>query len=311
MLNGVLVGFLLQQPSRHCGQNKRMPEAVLTYMHQPSAPRLLLPPGACDAHVHVFGPAAIFPFSPDSAITPADAPKETLFALHRLLGIMRCVIVQSLVHGFDNTVVEDAICAGGGRYLGVALVPHQVSDAELQRLKAAGFRGVRFNFMQHQGPGATVQQVVALTQRLAPLGLHLQVHFESSLIHELAPVLRQSAVPVVIDHMARVDATLGENHADFRVLCALLEDPRFHVKLSGVDRVSPGAPYAEGVALARRLLQEFPERCFWGTDWPHPNHHHVPDDGQLVDLLAMIAPTSPALEALLVHNPQRFYNFDA
>lgn len=288
-----------------------MPEPVLTFNLQPSRPRLQLPTGACDSHVHVFGPAARFPFAASSNFTPGDAPKETLFELHRLLGITRCVIVQSMVHGLDNAVVEDAIAAGGGRYLGVALVPHQVSDAELVRLKAAGFRGVRFNFMKHLGQGASVQQVVALTQRLAPLGLHLQVHFESSLIHELAPVLRQSAVPVVIDHMGRVDAALGENHADFRALCSLLEDPRFHVKVSGVDRISRAWPYVDGVALARRLVQEFPQRCFWGSDWPHPNHQHVPDDGKLVDLLALIAPGPPALAALLVHNPQRFYQFEA
>lgn len=288
-----------------------MSEAVLTYMRQPSAPRLRLPPGSCDAHVHVFGPVASFPFSPASAITPADAPKETLFALHRRLGISRCVIVQSVVHGFDNAVVEDAIRAGGGHYLGVALVPHQVSDAELARLHAAGFRGVRFNFMKHLGQGATAQQVVALTRRLEPLGLHLQVHFESSLIHELAPVLRQSAVPVVIDHMGRVDASLGADHADFRALCALMDDPRFYVKVSGVDRVSSAAPYTQGVALARLLLAGFPDRCFWGSDWPHPNHTHVPDDGVLVDLLAEIAPAAEALQALLVDNPQRFYQFAA
>jgi 2-pyrone-4,6-dicarboxylate lactonase len=287
-----------------------MLQTVQTFNPQPSRPRLLLPSGACDAHVHVFGPAARFPFAVDRNFTPVDAPKETLFELHRHLGITRCVIVQSIVHGFDNAVVEDAIRAGGGRYLGVALVPHQVPDAELQRLKAAGFRGVRFNFMKHLGQGATVQEVVALTQRLAPLGLHLQVHFESSLIHELAPVLKQSAVPVVIDHMGRIDASLGENHADFRALCALLEDPRFYVKVSGVDRVSRAWPYADGVALARRLVHDFPGRCFWGTDWPHPNHHHVPDDGALVDVLADIAPTAAALEALLVDNPQRFYQFE-
>jgi 2-pyrone-4,6-dicarboxylate lactonase len=270
-----------------------------------------LPAGACDSHVHVFGPAARFPFSSSSALKPVDATKETLFALHKQLGISRCIIVQSLVHGFDNAVVEDAIRAGGGRYLGVALVPHDAGDAELQRLQAAGFRGVRFNFMKHLGQGATPAQVLALTQRLAPLGLHLQVHFESSLIHELAPVLRQSAVPVVIDHMARVDAALGDSHADFRALCSLMQDPRFHVKVSGVDRVSRHPPYTDGVALARRLLQDFPDRCFWGSDWPHPNHHHVPDDGVLVDLLASIAPTPDALAALLVHNPQRFYRFEA
>jgi 2-pyrone-4,6-dicarboxylate lactonase len=228
-----------------------------------------------------------------------------------LLGISRCVIVQSAIHGFDNSAVEDAIAAGGGRYLGVALVPHTVPNAELQRLKAAGFRAVRFNFMPHLGQGATPQQVVALTQRLAPLGMHLQVHFASSLIHALAPVLKQSAVPVVIDHMARVDAALGPEHADFRALCSLMEDPRFHVKVSGADRVSPAPPYAPGVALARQLVQSFPERCLWGSDWPHPNHTHVPDDGMLVDLLSSIAPAPEALERLMVHNPQTLYQFSA
>jgi 2-pyrone-4,6-dicarboxylate lactonase len=283
---------------------------ILTFNPHPSRPGLQLPPGACDAHVHVFGPAARFPLAQSRNFTPVDAPKETLFELHRHLGIARCVIVQSAVHGFDNAVVEDAIQAGGGRYLGVALVPHQVPDAELQRLKVAGFRGVRFNFMKHLGPGASVQEVVALTRRLAPLGLHLQVHFDSSLIHDLAPVLKQSAVPVVIDHMGRVDASLGEDHADFRALCTLLQDPRFHVKVSGVDRIARAWPYADGVTLARRLVREFPDRCFWGTDWPHPNHHHVPDDGALVDLLGLMAPTPDLLAALLVHNPQRFYQFE-
>lgn len=288
-----------------------MTTPTLTYTTTPTRPALRLPAGACDSHVHVFGPAARFPFAANRNFTPADAPKEALFALHRLLGISRCVIVQSAIHGLDNSAVEDAIAAGGGRYLGVALVPHTVPDAELQRLKAAGFRGVRFNFMPHLGQGATAQEVVALTQRLAPLGMHLQVHFASSLIHALAPLLKQSAVPVVIDHMARVDAALGPEHADFRALCHLMEDPRFHVKVSGADRVSPAPPYAAGVALARQLVQSFPERCLWGSDWPHPNHTHVPDDGMLVDLLSSIAPTPEALERLMVHNPQSLYQFSA
>ncbi len=285
-----------------------MPQPILTFNPEPSRPRLPLPAGACDAHVHVFGPAARFPFSAERNVTPVDAPKETLFALHRHLGVARCVIVQSLVHGFDNAVIEDAIQAGGGRYLGVALVPQDVPDAELQRLKAAGFRGVRFNFMKHLGKGATVQQVVALTQRLAPLDLHLQIHFESSLIHELAPVLRQSAVPVVIDHMGRVDAALGENHADFHALCALLDDARFYVKVSGIDRIAKAPPYADGIVLARRLVERFPERCFWGTDWPHPNlKNHMPDDGLLVDYIPHIATTPELQRKLLVDNPTRLY----
>lgn len=288
-----------------------MTSCVLTFHPQPSRPALHLPAGACDSHVHVFGPAARFPFAATRNFTPVDAPKQTLFALHRHLGIARCVIVQSAVHGFDNSAVEDAIAAGGGRYLGVALAPHDVPDTELARLKAAGFRGVRFNFMKHLGQGASAQQVVALTQRLAPLGMHLQVHFDSSLIHELAPVLQTSAVPVVIDHMARVDAALGAEHADFRALFRLMEDPRFYVKVSGADRIDPKPPYAHGAALARQLIEAFPDRCFWGTDWPHPNHTHVPDDGALVDLLGSMAPTPELLDKLLVRNPQNFYRFTA
>lgn len=286
-----------------------MTPPLLTYNPNPSRPGLRLPADACDSHVHVFGPAARFAFADSRNFTPVDAPKETLFALHRHLGISRCVIVQSAVHGFDNAAVEHAIAAGGGRYLGIALVTHDVLDAELQRLKAASFRGVRFNFMKHLGQGASAQQVVDLTQRMAPLGLHLQVHFDSSLIHELAPVLKRSAVPVVIDHMARVDAALGAGHADFRALCDLMQDPRFHVKVSGADRIDPRPPYVQGAALARQLVESFPERCFWGTDWPHPNHTHLPDDGALVDLLSSIAPTPELLAKLLVHNPQRFYQF--
>lgn len=288
-----------------------MSDTLLTFNPSPSRPHLRLPTGACDSHVHVFGPATRFPFSPGRHITPADAPKESLFALHKHLGISRCVIVQSAIHAFDNSAAENAIAAGGGHYLGIALVPHDVPDQELQRLKAAGFRGVRFNFMPHLGEGATAPQVVALTHRLAPLGMHLQVHFASSLIHDLAPILKTSAVPVVIDHMGRVDATLGPDHADFRALCKLMEDPLFHVKVSGVDRVDAKPPYKLGVGLARRLVESFPDRCFWGTDWPHPNHTHVPDDGMLVDVLASIAPTSELLQKLLVTNPQRFYGFDA
>jgi 2-pyrone-4,6-dicarboxylate lactonase len=287
---------------------------IQTYQSRPSRPTLQLPPGVCDTHVHVFGPATRFPYAPGRNFTPVDAPKETLFALHRQLGIERCVIVQSAVHGFDNRVVEDAIQAGQGRYLGVALVPVNVADSELRRLAAAGFRGVRFNFMKHLAAAASVDEVVALTPRLKAAGLHLQVHFESSLVHALGPVLARSAVPVVIDHMGRVDATLGAAHADFAALHALLANPLFHVKLSGIDRIDSkpaAAPaYAQGVALARLLLESYPERCLWGTDWPHPNHTHVPDDGALVDALARIAPDTAQRELLLVRNPQNFYRFE-
>jgi 2-pyrone-4,6-dicarboxylate lactonase len=293
----------------------RLSSPVLTYHPQTETPWLKLPALACDSHVHVFGPATRFPYSPTRSFTPVDAPKEALFALHRKLGVGRCVIVQSLVHGFDNAVVEDAIAAGSGRYLGVALVPVNVADTELARLAAAGMRGVRFNFVKHLAPSADVGAIVDLTHRLKPLGLHLQVHFESSLVHSLGPALAKSAVPVVIDHMGRVDATLGADHADFAALFALLKNPLFRVKLSGIDRIDaqPQAlpTYSHGIALARLLMQAWPEQCFWGTDWPHPNHTHIPNDTTLVDALATIAPSQILLDQLLVHNPADFYRFAA
>lgn len=193
----------------------------------PGKPKLRLPKGACDSHVHVFGPSSVFPYAPNAPFVPADAPKEKLFAMHAVLGIEHCVIVQSTCHGFDNSAVADAIRAKSGAYCGIALAPASVDDRELQRLDGLGFRGVRFNFMKHLGAGTKIEDLIALSGRLAPLGWHLQVHFESSLIGELAPWFRKSAVPVVIDHMGRVDASRGVDQPDFRTLLDLMKDDRF------------------------------------------------------------------------------------
>jgi 2-pyrone-4,6-dicarboxylate lactonase len=288
-----------------------MADAPPSYSLSPSRPRLALPAGACDAHVHVFGPRGLFPFPEKRTYTPpADAPKEKLFALHALLGIRHCVIVQAGCHGFDNAVVADALAAKRGAYVGVALLAPGASDAELKRLDAQGFRGVRFNFMKHLGQGASIDEAIALSARLAGLGWHLQMHLESSFIAPMTPALKRSAVPVVIDHMGRVDASLGVDQPDFRALLDLMRDSRFRVKVSGSERVSrQAAPYADAVPFARKLVEEFGDRCFWGTDWPHPNLAAVPDDGVLVDLLSEIAPSESQRQALLVDNPRRFYGF--
>lgn len=290
------------------------PETVVqTYLDTPKQPSIKLPAKSCDAHVHVFGPRAKFPFAANRKSTPADAPKETLFAMHKRLGIERCIIVQSIVHGNDNTVVEDAIDAGGGNYLGVALADINVSDAELKRLATKGFRALRFHFMKHIAGGYDVNDVLKLTPRMADVGLHLQVHFESELVHTVGKALLKSEVPVVVDHMGRVDATLGENHADFQALMKMLDHSHVHVKVSGIDRIDSsshaGSGYPMGVPLAASLVANFPEQCVWGLDWPHPNHTHIPDDGELVDALAKIAPTEQALHQLLVSNPQALYQF--
>jgi len=287
-----------------------MAEPKPSYLASPSRPKLKLPSGACDTHVHVFGPSKVFPFAENRPFTPADAPKEKLFALHAMLGVKRCVIVQSTCHGYDNRVVADAVAAKNGDYCGVALVPPTVDDAELRRLDSQGFCGVRFNFMSHLGKGPGIEDVIALTPRLAKLGWHLQVHFEASLIEELAPWLKRSAVSVVIDHMGRVDASLGLEQPAFRRLLDLMRDSRFRVKVSGSERISRRpSPWEDAVPFARTLVAEFGDRCFWGSDWPHPNLAVVPDDGVLVDLLAEIAPSEAPRRALLVENPQRFYRF--
>jgi 2-pyrone-4,6-dicarboxylate lactonase len=286
------------------------PHLHLEHDPGPSRPRLELPAGACDAHVHVFGPEARFPFARERSFTPCEAPKEKLFALHARLGIGRCVVVQSTVHGFDNSATEDALAARKGAYVGIALVPLTISDAELRRLDGAGFRGVRFNFMRHLSATAPIDDVIAFGKRLAEIGWHLQLHFESALVHELAPGLLRTVVPVVIDHMGRIDASRGLEQPDFVKLRALMKDERFWVKVSGAERASrQGPPYEDAVPYAGALVEDAENRVLWGTDWPHPNLSHVPDDAALVDLLASIAPSEAKRRALLVTNPGRLYRF--
>ena len=246
---------------------------------------------------------------PERNFTPVDAPKEKLFALHHTLGIERCVIVQTALHGFDNAVVVDAMQARPGSYLGVALSPASVSSDVLKTMYGQGFRGIRFNFMRHLKNSDRMEDILALSDRLEPLGMHLQVHFSSDLIHELGPQLSKSAAPVMIDHIGRVDATRGSEHEDFQALLRLLEHPLMHVKVSGVDRIVPSSDYAQGIVLAKMLVDRFTEKCVWGTDWPHPNHHHIPHDEILLDAIGLIADSAAKINHIMVSNPEKFYQF--
>lgn len=271
-----------------------------------------LPALACNAHCHVFGPRARFPYAAHATFVPeADAPKEVLYALNDRLGFARCVVVQSSCHGFDNAVTADAIAGRPGSYRGIALAPPDVSDAELRRLDAAGFRGLRFNYMRHLGTGVPIERVLALAARLVPLQWHLQIHGDPTSLTEVGPALVRAPVPVVIDHIGRVDAGLGLDQPAFRALRALLRDPRFWVKVSGIDRSTrSGPPYDDALPFARALVDECGERVLWGNDWPHPNHReaHV-DDDLLASLIERIAPDTLARQRLLVDNPQRLYRF--
>lgn len=273
---------------------------------------LQLPRGSCNSHCHVFGPRDRFPYAADGAFVPAaDAPKEALVALNERLGLQRCVVVQSSCHGTDNRAAEDAVADRPQNYRAVALLATRVSDTELRRLDAAGFRGVRFNYMRHLGRHTPIEDVLALAARLEPLGWHLQIHGDASLLTDLAAPLERSPVPVVIDHIGRIDAAQGLQQRDFQALMRLMRDPRFWVKVSGMDRITRlGPPYEDAQPYARVLISEFGDRVVWGNDWPHPNHAGpAPDEQQLVDLIAAIAPGQVQRQRLMADNPQRLYRF--
>ena len=282
-----------------------------SYHNNPTEPKLKLPAGSCDSHFHVFGPKAKFPFAKDAAYLPADAPKDVLIDRHMFLGIDRGVVVQSAAHGFDNSAAADLLADMKGKYVGVALVPVHVDMAELKKLHEQGFRGVRFNFIQRLGGGPALADVMKFATKLAVLNWHLQLHVESSMIVKMTPELKLSPVPVVIDHMGRVDASRGLDQPGFRHLLKLMEDKRFWVKVSGLERASrQGSPYADAVPFARKLVAEFGDRVIWGSDWPHPNLDSIPDDGVLVDLIAEFA-NEAQRQALLVDNPMKLYKFRA
>lgn len=275
----------------------------------PKKPDIVLPEGACDAHCHVFGPAARFPFAPSRTYTPVDAPKETLFALHRHLGIERAVLVQASCHGTDNRAMLDAIEAAQGKYRGIAMVDREVTDDTLQALHAGGVRGVRFNFVTHLGAPADRDAIREIVRRIIPLGWHAVIHFDAHRLTELAPFLKELELPLVIDHMGRIDASAGIEQEAFQLLLRLMDDERFWVKVCGSERVSrAGPPFHDAARYGNLLVEQFPDRVLWGTDWPHPNiKEHMPDDGALVDLLEIIAPEANQRQALLVDNPTRLY----
>ena len=284
----------------------------MSYHNNPTEPKLKLPAGACDAHFHVFGPRDKFAYAKDAPYVPeVDAPKDVLIDRHMFLGIERGVVVQSAAHGLDNSAAADLLAEKKGSYVGVALVPVNANMSLLKKLHEQGFRGARFNYLQHLGGGPAMPELMKLATKLAVLNWHLQLHVESSMIVKMTPELKLSPVPVVIDHMGRVDASRGLDQPGFRHLLKLMEDKRCWVKVSGLERASrQGSPYADAVPFARKLVAEFGDRVIWGSDWPHPNLDSIPDDGVLVDLIAEFA-NEAQRQALLVDNPMKLYKFRA
>jgi 2-pyrone-4,6-dicarboxylate lactonase len=281
---------------------------VKSWTDAPSVPRFVPPPGAVDAHCHVFGPMAQFPFSAKAKYLPEDAGPEMLFALRDRLGLSRNVIVQASCHGTDNAATLHAIAASGGRARGVAVVDPDIDDKELDALHAGGIRGIRFNFLKRLVDDAPKEKFLAVAQRIARLGWHVVVYFEADILTELRPFLDALPVPIVIDHMGRPDVRQGPHGADMTALRALLDSrDDIWVKVTCPDRLDT-QPWDDFVRTVAPLVADYPARVLWGTDWPHPNMEHaIPDDGALVDMIPRIAPTPALQQSLLINNPMRLY----
>jgi 2-pyrone-4,6-dicarboxylate lactonase len=283
----------------------------LPFHPSPGKPAFVPPPGAVDAHCHVFGPGERFPYAPERKYTPCDAGKEQLWALRDFLGFERNVIVQATCHGADNSALVDALDDAGGRARGVATVRGAVSDDELRALHAAGVRGVRFNFVKRLVDALPFESLDSIARRIEPLGWHIVIYFEAAELAELYGFFSSLPTHVVVDHMGRPDVAKPVDGPEFGQFVKLLSDnPNFWTKVSCPERLSLSGPpaYDDVVPFARHLVETFPERVLWGTDWPHPNMtNHMPDDGRLVDFIPKIAVTGDLQRKLLVDNPMRLY----
>jgi 2-pyrone-4,6-dicarboxylate lactonase len=283
----------------------------LAFDPDPSKPSYVPPPGAVDAHCHVFGPGDRFPYAPERKYTPVDAGKDQLFALRDFLGFERNVIVQATCHGADNGALVDALLAAGARARGVATVRAGVSRAELADLHAAGVRGIRFNFVKRLVDPKPDEYYRGLAEAVAEFGWHIVVYFEAPDLAERWQLFTSLPTAVVVDHMGRPDVTQPVDGPDFaRFTRFMRENENVWSKVSGAERLSVSGPpdYADVVPFARHIVETFPDRVIWGTDWPHPNmKSHMPDDGNLVDLVPRIAPTEDRQRRLLVDNPMRLY----
>ena len=290
----------------------------LDWFDGPAKPAFTLPAGAVDAHCHVFGPGVEFPYAPERKYTPCDASKADLFALRDHLGFARNVIVQATCHGADNRAMVDACRASKGKARGVATVRRAVTDEELQSLHEAGVRGVRFNFVKRLVDFTPKDELMEIASRIAKLGWHIVVYFEAQDLPELWDFFTNLPTTVVVDHMGRPDVSLPVDGPQFELFVKLMrEHDNIWSKVSCPERLSVTGPkaldgerhaYHDVIPFARKLVEAFPDRVLWGTDWPHPNlKDHMPDDGLLVDFIPHIAPTPQLQQQLLVTNPMRLY----
>jgi 2-pyrone-4,6-dicarboxylate lactonase len=290
----------------------------LDWYQGPSKPHFKLPQGAVDAHCHVFGPSDIYPYAPERKYTPCDATKEQLFALRDHLGFARNIVVQATCHGADNRALVDALTHSNGKARGVATVKRDVTDQEIQSLHDAGVRGVRFNFVKRLVDFTPKDELMEIAARIAHWGWHVVIYFEAVDLPELWDFFTALPTTVVVDHMGRPDVGLPVEGPQFDLFLKFMrEHQNVWSKVTCPERLTVSGPaalngernaYKDVIPFAKKLVDTFPDRVIWGTDWPHPNlKDHMPDDGLLVDFIPHIATTAELQRKLLVDNPMRLY----
>lgn len=293
------------------------PPLIAGPVAQPKKPRILPPPGAWDAHAHIFGPAERFPYTPGRGYTPPDAPVERYIALLDYLGFARGLIVQGNAHGFDNRVVLDALTRYPQRLRGVAITDTRIQPATLRDWHAVGMRGLRFHLFSDAGRPGYVRGVgldvfEVFRKTMAELGFVMQVFCDWRLMSEVAPRLRDISreMPVIVDHMLNIPAARGVNDPNFQALVRLVGEGHAYVKLSAAYRLSDRFPdYPDAKPFHEALVAANPERLLWGTDWPHPSipGEIMPDDGHLLDLFCAWTPEEAARRRILVETPTHLF----
>ena len=280
----------------------------------PKRPDIATPPLACDAHFHIFGPVSRFPYSPERAYTPPEAPLEKLLALHQRLGFERGVVVQGNAHGTDCSALLDALAREPRRLRGIAIIKDTTPPAELKRMAELGVRALRFHHQVRQA-GTYSSQGLTAFETLAPhmeaLEMHVQFFMDARELPSLDPYLKHWKLPVVLDHFGSTKAAEGITAPGFETLRRYLGEGRVWIKISGAYRASVRYPdYEDARPLHEALLKANPDQLLWGTDWPHPRlEANMPDTGRLLDLFNAWTPSEALRRKILIENPARLYGF--
>jgi 2-pyrone-4,6-dicarboxylate lactonase len=280
----------------------------------PRKPKLVLPRGSIDTHVHIFEPG--YKLSPGRGYNPPYSTLADLKLLHSTLGVDRVVFTQPSVYGVDNSAILNGMAAlnaeTANRARAVVAITMGISDDELVTLDRSGVRGVRLNTDNKGGMPIEMSAIPDLAARIAPFGWHIEFLFPGKDIIELMPTLAAVKVPISIGHFAYQPATAGVLGPGFQALIELTRRGNTWIKISGANRVSETdlPPYDDVKPMAHALIEAAPERIMWGTDWPHPNKYLInPNDGDLVDAFGDWVTDEGMRRKIMLDNPAAFYRF--